>query len=359
MKKTKLLIILLLTIVIFQGCQSATITQDPCNNDNIKIGVVTDSGGVNDKSFNQGTWEGVQKYCTDTGVGASVVESADETDYVPNLKNLTDKEGVEVVIAIGENLEKAVYDVASDNPETKYILIDGEPKDKDGNIQELDNVKSYRFNEQESGYLVGYLAGKLTTTNKVGFVGGEEISAVQKFGWGFLQGVYAANPDVEVNYQYSGTFSDPSKGQSIADTMYASGVDIIFSAAGGVNDGVINSAKNLVNSGKEAWVIGVDRDMYEDGKYNDTDSVILTSAVKKVGDAAYQGLEEVFNDEFSSGMTVLGYAEDGVGIPDDNPNIADTTVITEATDSLKSTDVKATKEETEKIIKDMTITGEI
>lgn len=357
MKKIKTLMLVLIAALTLQACGTQQV--NACENGDVKIGVITDTGGVDDKSFNQGTWEGVQEYCKSSGIGASVVESQDETDYIPNLKNLTEKDGIEVIVAIGENLQQSVYEIAKDNPDTKYILIDGQPTDSDGNVVELDNVKSYLFNEQESGYLVGYIAGKTTKTNKVGFVGGEEITPVQKFGWGYVQGVHEANPDCEVNYQYSGSFSDTTKGLEIANTMYNDGVDIIFSAAGGVNDGVLNSAKTLVNDGEEVYVIGVDRDMYEDGIYNGEDSVVLTSAVKNVGDAANKGLEEVFNDQFVPGKEVLGYNEDGVGIPDSNPNIEDASVITSAKDSLSSADVKDTKEDTQKAIGDMKINGEL
>ncbi len=354
----KILSILLIALFVFAAC-GTTATADPCSNDDIKIGVVTDSGGVNDKSFNQGTWEGVQEYCTSSGIGAKVVESKEEVDYVPNLKNLTEEEGIEVIVAIGENLQIAVNEVASENPDTKYILIDGEPQDAEGNINELENVKSYKFNEQESGYLVGYIAGKSTKTNKVGFIGGMEITPVQKFGWGFVQGVRAANEDASVNYQYSGTFADSSKGKTIADTMYSSGVDIIFTAAGGTNDGVLNSAISLVNDGEEVYVIGVDRDMYEDGIYDGENSVILTSAMKNVGEAAKQGLTEAFDGTFEPGLTVLGFSDDGVGIPEENPNITDDEIITQAEDSLKITKIKDNKEDTLKDVEGMEIIGEI
>ncbi|MFV0288827.1 MAG: BMP family protein [Mycoplasmatales bacterium] len=362
MKKISFLAVLVFSIILLQGCGATTTPTEnvnPCNNDNVKIGVLTDTGGLNDKSFNQGTWEGIQEYCTESSIGATTLESKQETDYIPNLTTLTNTDGIEVVVAIGETLQNPVYEVAKDNPDTKYILIDGQPTDANEEIQPLDNVSSFLFNEQESGYLVGYIAGTMTETNKVGFVGGMEITPVQKFGWGFVQGVNAANPDCEVQYQYSGSFSDTSKGQQIAESMYGSGVDIIFSAAGGVNDGVLNSAKTRVKGGEKVWVIGVDRDMYEDGLYADEHSVILTSAVKKVGAAAKQGLEEVFNDEFKSGATTLGYKEDGVGLPEENPNITDETIITDAKASLEATDVADNLADTQKIVTDMNISGDL
>lgn len=361
MRKLAFTGIMALILVFLQGCVSSTQTQnvDPCANDNIKVGVVTDTGGINDKSFNQGTWEGVQDFCSETGIGATAVESKAETDYVSNIKNASEQDGVEIVVAVGETLQKATYEVAKDHEDISYILIDGIPTDAQDKTHELDNVKSYLFNEQEAGYLVGYIAGKLTETNKVGFVGGMEIAPVQRFGWGYVQGLYEANPDVEVDYQYSGTFSDPTKGNQIAEGMYSSGADIIFTAAGGVNDGILNSAKARVNSGESVWVIGVDRDMYEDGLYDGENSVVLTSAVKQVGQAAKQGLESYFNDSFEAGVEILGFKEAGVGIPEENPNIEDASVIADAQEALENATVASTLEETEKIVKDMTISGNL
>lgn len=359
-KKINLFIVMVTSIFVLAGCTtSPTDSGTGEATEGTKIGVVTDSGGIHDKSFNQGTWEGVEKFSSETKIGATYKESKNETEYVPNLQAMTDTEGVQIVIAIGENLSKAVYEVASKEVDTDYILIDGEPQNAQGEVQKLDNVKSYLFNEQEAGYLVGYIAGKVTETNKIGFIGGMEITPVQKFGWGFVQGVNASNPEASVNYQYSGSFTDAAKGGQLADQMYGQGVDIIFSCAGGTNDGVLNSAKKVTQSGTPAWVIGVDRDMYEDGKYGE-ESVVLTSAIKNVGEAAYKGLKEEFDDTFKGGTEILGYAEQGVGVPETNPNLeGKEDVIKDAKASLESSDVADNKEETEKNIGDFKVEGNL
>lgn len=358
-KRLNLFMVAIVGIVFLSGCQMTGGKDQPCSDPSkeVKIGVVTDSGGIHDKSFNQGTWEGVEEYCANSNSGATFKESNAQTEYVPNLQTLSDTEGIEVVIAIGETLSNAVYEVASKTPEIDYILIDGEPKTTQGEVEKLENVKSYLFNEEESGYLVGYIAGKTTQTNQIGFVGGMEITPVQKFGWGFVQGVKEANPDASVNYQYSGSFTDAAKGGQIADQMFGQGVDIVFTCAGETNNGVLNSAKKATQAGTPVSVIGVDRDMYEDGKYGDK-SVILTSAIKNVGEAANKGLTEKFTGELNHGTTVLGYKDGGVGIPEVNPNLeGQEAVITEAKKALETKKVVNSKEETEKAIGDFEVKG--
>lgn len=360
MKKISVLVLLVLLVGGLSACSVGTSKGNPCDTgEPPKIGLVTDSGGINDKSFNQGSWEGVEKYCKDTGTGATYVESKSDADYVPNLTNLTNQDGIQVVIAVGNTLGESVYQVAKDNPDTDYIIIDGTIVDKDGKAQTLDNVESFTFKGEEAGYLVGYIAGEETKTDKVGFVGGMEIPPVEDFGFGYVQGVQAANPDAEVYYQYSGTFDDATKGQQITSTMYSKGVDIVFTCAGAVNDGVINAAKSERNDDNKVWVIGVDRDLYDEGKISDDESVILTSALKNVNEAAYEGLQDEFSDDFGGKTIDLGYEDGGVGLPDENPSITDSKVITKAEDSLKNTTVDTDPDKVEKDIQNLDIKGKL
>lgn len=360
-KQLSLFMLFIMSGVLLAGCSTTNAIEDPCKTDpsKVKIGLVTDSGGIHDKSFNQGTYEGIQDYCKKTGTGATYKESKAEVEYEPNLQNMSDTKGIEVVIAIGNTLSNATYKVAQKNPETNYVLIDGVPTDDQGKEHKLDNVESFLFNEQDSGYLVGYIAGKLTKTNKIGFIGGLEIAPVQKFGWGFTQGIHDANPDAEVYYEYSGSFNDAAKGGQIADQMYGQKVDIIFTCAGGTNDGVISSAKNKTQSGNPVWVIGVDRDMYDSGKYGDK-SVILTSAMKNVGSAAEKGVEDHFAGNFTNGTTVLGFKDGGVGIPEKNPNLeGEESTVSEAEKSLENKTVASDLEGTKEAIGTMKINGKL
>lgn len=333
----KLLAMLSVVVVTLAGCATTSSTNEfagACDANDPVIGFVTDTGGIDDKSFNQGTWEGIEQYCAENNVGATYVESTDSAQVKSNLTTMSETAGIEIVVGSGFNFANDMYEVASAHPETDYVIIDAEPSNPEtGEVEQLDNVASYLFNEQEAGFLVGYVAGMTTETNRVGFVGGQEIPPVQKFGWGYVQGVNAANPEATVDYQYSGTFTDATVGNTIAETMIQQGSDIIFASAGGTNDGVVKAGIDHTVAGDPISIIGVDRDMYDDGIYEgtidggDAKSVILTSAVKMVGNAAYEGIEGHFNDTFPGGQTtVLGLAENGVGLPEVNPNLDDATV---------------------------------
>lgn len=354
----KILSFLTIGILVLSGCATATGGYEfdgACDSAEPVIGFVTDAGGVNDKSFNQGTWEGIEKYCADNQVGATYVETADSSQLRDNLDLVANTEGIEVVVASGFVFANDLYSSAVKNPDTNYILIDAEPTNPEtGEVEKLDNVKSYYFNEQDAGYLVGYIAGSMTESNRVGFIGGLEIPPVQRFGYGFIQGVNEANPDATIDYQYAGTFDDANAGNTIAETMIGQETDIIFVSAGSTNDGILKAAIDNTVTGNKVSVIGVDRDMYNEGLYVDADgteqSVILTSAIKIVGEAAIDGLKSHFSGNFTSGTTTLGYEDGGIGLPETNPNV-DETLIEEAKQSLhdKGT-VSINKEEIESTV---------
>ena len=177
-----------------------------------------------------------------------------------------------------------------------------------------------------------------------------EIPAVQKFNYGFQQGVAYANENYGTNVSvkagnivYSGSFSDTALGQQLAAQMYDRGVKAIFAAAGGVGRGVITEAKTRVVNGEEVWVIGVDSDQYDDGIYEGNKSVILTSAIKKVNAAAYQMIEAKLNGEFQGGEAlVFDVKNDAIGIPDKNPNLSDDTMdkVNEVLNAIKADEIE-------------------
>ncbi len=346
----KVLAFLTVGILVLSGCATTTGGYEfdgACDGFDPVIGFVTDAGGVNDKSFNQGTWEGIEEYCANNQVGATYVETTDSAQLKSNLDLVAETDGIEVVVASGFVFANDLYSSAKAHPETNYILIDTEPTNPEtGEIEQLDNVMSYYFNEQEAGYLVGYLAGLTTESNRVGFIGGLEIPPVQRFGYGFIQGVNDANPEATVDYQYTGTFDDANIGNTTAETMISQGTDIIFVSAGSTNDGVLKAAIDNTVAGKKVSIIGVDRDMYNEGIYVDENgqeaSVVLTSAIKVVGEAAQDGLTKHFGGNFEGGTTTtLGYQEEGIGLPTENPNV-EQTMIDEAKQALEAKDNVAT-----------------
>ena len=294
----------------------------------IKVGMMTDSGTIDDKSFNQGTWEGIQRYQEENGtIEAQYIKPGGEAtqDYLEAADNLLAK-GNELIIAPGFKFEEAIGKLQAENPETKFVILDGEPE---GGVAE--NSVGIYFAEQEAGFLAGIAAALETKTGKVGFIGGMVIPAVQKFGYGFVTGVAYANSNLGTNvevadYLYNGTFNDVSGGQAQAGGMYDKGIDIIFVAAGKVGNGVIAEGKVRAEAGDDVYVIGVDVDQYEDGIISNGSSVILTSAIKRIDNAAYDKIDELVNGTFTGGQVITMDAKnDGVGLPAENPNLSEAT----------------------------------
>ena len=294
----------------------------------LKVGMVTDSGTIDDKSFNQGTWEGIKRYESENGtIEAQYIKPGGEAtqDYLEAADNLLAK-GNELIIAPGFKFEEAIGKLQAENPETKFVILDGEPE---GGVAE--NSVAIYFAEQEAGFLAGIAAALETKTGKVGFIGGMVIPAVQKFGYGFVTGVAYANANLGTNvevadYLYNGTFNDVSGGQAQAGGMYDKGIDIIFVAAGKVGNGVIAEGKVRAEAGDDVYVIGVDVDQYEDGIISNGSSVILTSAIKRIDNAAYDKIDELVNGTFTGGQVITMDAKnDGVGLPAENPNLSEAT----------------------------------
>ncbi|MBR3772545.1 MAG: BMP family ABC transporter substrate-binding protein [Clostridium sp.] len=273
------------------------------------VSMVSDTAGINDQSFNQSAWEGLQSFSNETGVKVSYKESTQESDYATNLDKLVD-DGSDLVWGIGFAMSDALKETAEINDDVNFAIVDN------AYDEVPENVTCVTFNAQDSSFLVGYVAGLTTKTDSVGFVGGVSSSIIDQFEYGYRAGVaYAAKElgkDIKVEVQYADSFSDSAKGKAIATAMYSNGVDVIFHAAAGVGIGVIESA---VENGK--WVIGVDTDQ----AYLAPEHV-LTSSLKRV-DVAVADLSKKFVEgEAIGGQTYsYGLMDGGVGIPEENPNM--------------------------------------
>ncbi|MCZ8515576.1 BMP family ABC transporter substrate-binding protein [Paenibacillus filicis] len=269
-----------------------------------KIAMVTDIGGVNDKSFNQSAWEGLNQLKNETGAQIKNLQSKSDADYVPNLNQFV-KDGYNLTWGIGFLMGDAVKTVATQNPKAQMAIID--------NVVEAPNVESVTFAENEGAFLTGVVAGLTTTTNKIGFVGGIDIPVIKRFEAGFKAGVAAVNPNAKVTINYTGAFDKPDLGKAAAATIFNDGADIIFHAAGATGNGVFNEAKDRLKSGKKVWVIGVDKDQsLEFG-----DDVTLTSMLKRVDQAVVRVSNDLIDGKFQGGKNVvLGLKDNGVGLPD-------------------------------------------
>ena len=271
----------------------------PPQENTIRVALVTDIAGVNDQSFNQSAWEGMQRSAEELGIEISYKESKQNADYIPNLESVFD-EGNDLIWGIGFAMADAILEVSELNPRQKYAIIDSGGWDNTA-----ENLLGVLFKAEDSGYLVGFIAGKTTETDVVGFVGGMSMPSLWQFECGYRAGVAFANPEAEVLVQYAESFTDVAKGKSIASGMIVQNADVIFHAAAGLGDGVIEQCRE-----SDIWAIGVDRDQ----NYLAPDNV-LTSAMKRVDSALFNVNKDLAEGLWNGGSTIVyGLKEGAVGI---------------------------------------------
>lgn len=270
----------------------------------ISFGMVTDTGGIGDKSFNDAAWAGISKAGTELSVKPALVQSAKADDYVPNLTTVSGT--CDLTIGVGFMMQDAMQQVAAKNPDKKFALIDA--------VVDLPNVRSMTFAENEGSFLVGVAAGMTTKSNVIGFVGGMEGALIKKFEVGFIAGVKSVNPTAKVLVNYTGSFSDAALGKTAALAQFNSKADVIFHASGGCGIGVIGAADE-----KGFWAIGVDSDQSAVSKNNK----VLCSMVKRVDVACYNSIIDLSKNQFTNGVKVFDLKVDGVGVSDNGKNLSD------------------------------------
>ncbi len=309
-----------------------------------KVGLVTDVGGRGDNSFNDAAlrglelWAAGKKYEGGKYVPASaeeiqktltqdlkelqppitaqsiepvIIQSKNAEDYEPNLQLLVDQ-GIDLSVGNGFMLEPAVEAIAKKNPKAQFLLIDSPLLDAaNGNTPyTLPNVRTVTFKENEGSFLVGALAGLVSKTGKVGFVGGMEVPLIKRFEAGYRAGVKTTNPEASGNILavYTGSFDNVAAGKQVAQDLVAKGADVIYHAAGADGLGVIQAVKEAREGGKAVYAIGVDSD-----QSHLAPEAVLTSMLKHVDLAVYQASRDVAQGKFTSGDQVLGLKEGGVG----------------------------------------------
>ena len=273
----------------------------------IKPGIVYDLGGKFDKSFNEGVWNGAQRFTADTGIEFREFEVQTDSQRVQALRNFA-RRGHDPILAVGFQYASSLEKVAPEFPDIRFSIIDS--------IIDLPNVQSIVFKEQEGSFLVGMLAAMSAESGKVGFVGGMDVPLIRRFACGYVLGARHANPEIEVYQNMTGTtgaaWNDPVKGAELAKSQFDRGADVVFHAAGGTGIGVLQAAADAGKLG-----IGVDSNQNHLHPGN-----VLTSMLKRVDVAAYEVFNSARNGNWQSGTLNLGLAEDGVGWALDEHNEA-------------------------------------
>lgn len=262
----------------------------------LKVGVVFDSGGLGDNSFNDSANRGAEKAKSELGVTYNHVDSRSTKDFEPNLTAMADR-GNDIVFAIGLTQEDALKKVAAKYPKVKFAIVDGSV--------DAPNVRCLHFNEQEGSFLAGYLAAMVSKTGKLGFVGGMEIPLIKKFYAGYVAGAKTAKASIEVlPPKYTGNWDNVDSGKSDANILFGEGADIVYHAAGRAGLGVIAAAKD-----QNKLAIGVDSD--QDGVAQGN---VLTSMIKHVDESVFSTIKDVKDGKFAGGTVVYDLKSNGVGL---------------------------------------------
>lgn len=277
----------------------------------VKVGLVFDVGGLGDKSFNDSAYRGLQRGQSELGVQIQYIEPGDGSDRESALRQRAAK-GDDLVIGVGFIFSDDITNLAKQFPKTKFACID---YSKPAGVEKVpDNLIGLRFREHEGSFLVGAIAGRVTKSKKLGFVGGMKIPLIRKFEAGYEAGIKHVCPECQVFSGYAGTepkaFADPTKGKELALAQYGRGADIVYHASGKTGDGVFNAATE-----QKKLAIGVDSD-----QFHVAPCCVLTSMIKNVDVAVYETIKKVVENKFESGEYEFGLKDGGVGFVYDENN---------------------------------------
>lgn len=290
--------------------------------EDFKACMVSDSGGFDDKSFNESGYRGLMQAEEELGIETDTAESTAVSEFEPNLNNLV-SDNCDLIYTVGFLLAPATGSIAKANPDVEFAIIDSTAQDEDGNPIEVDNVKPLSYNTAEAAFLAGYLAAGMSETGTVATYGGMQIPTVTIFMDGFVDGVAHYNEvhsaDVKAlgwnkegqSGSFVGSFEDQTKGKAVSDDFYSQGADIIMPVAGPVGAGTLASAKEH----EGAKVIWVDSDGYETNSSDpESQALILTSVQKQISSGVFDVAEGAVNDEFDNEPYVGTLENGGVGL---------------------------------------------
>jgi basic membrane protein A and related proteins len=276
----------------------------------IRVGLVTDIGGLNDRGFNHLSFVGLQRAQTGLGIEQRVYQAKSTQEYVPNLSTFA-RQGYDLTIGVGFTEATAIDTAATNFPKSRFAIVD---VDQTQEPHKPPNLLGLLFREQQTGYLVGYLAGleekRRPGPDVIGSVGGQKQPPVDRFIAGYQAGAKAADPGIKLLNGYSEDFADQAKCKQVALNQIEQGARVIFQVAGGCGLGALDAAKE-----KGVWGIGVDADQSFLGPH------ILTSAVKRVDTAVFVAIKRVVDGKFKGGNLIFGLSDNGVGIGKISPKV--------------------------------------
>ncbi|REJ78069.1 MAG: BMP family ABC transporter substrate-binding protein [Acidobacteria bacterium] len=309
--------ILAFSAVLSISCSNAEALED---NDKIRVGIVFDIGGKNDRSFNAAAWEGVKRAEEELGIILRDVEPGNPTSIEPAMRAFAEK-NFDLIIGVGFAQGPIMQKVALDYPNIKFAIVDGVIFEEDG-VTPRSNVASLVFREHEGSYLVGMIAAEKSRTGVLGFIGGMKIGLIRRFAKGYEEGAKAVDPNVRVIENYVGVtdhaWNNPGKGKELALAQIDSGADVIFTAAGNSGLGAFDAVEQTgLNENGEArtFVIGVDKNQNAVKP-----GFVLTSMEKRVDNAVFEAVKEVVRGNFKGGFHVFGLDKDGVAYSLDQHN---------------------------------------
>ena len=305
MKNFLKLIILSIILIISLSCK------DTKKNSGYELALITDIGTIDDKSFTQGSWEGLKKYAEEEGITYKYYKPAGkDTDSKIDSIYLAISSGAKLIVTPGYLFEPAIYKVQDIHPEINFVLLDGTPQDgtyTDFRIEK--NVYAVLYAEEEAGFLAGYGVVKEGYTN-LGVMGGMAEPAVIRFGYGFVQGAdYAAKElgvkNIKIDYTYIGGYEPTPEVQTKASSWFIKGVQVIFAPSGGAGNSVMSAAEQ-----NKGYVVGVDVDQSVESP------TVITSAMKMIGESVYNAIDEFYKGNFPGGNSVILDAKvHGIGLP--------------------------------------------
>ena len=301
-------------VVLVAGCggggNESSSSTSSASGSKLRIGLVTDIGGLNDRGFNHLSYVGLQRAQSELGIQQRVFQAHSTQEYVPNLSTFA-RQGYDLTIGVGFTEATAIDTAATTFPNSKFAIVDVDQTEEQHKPK---NLLGLLFREQETGYLVGYLAGleekRRPGPDVIGSVGGQKQPPVDRFIAGYQAGAKAADPGIKVLNAYSEDFSDQAKCKQVALNQIEQGAGVIFQVAGGCGLGALDAAKE-----KGVWGIGVDADQSFLGPH------ILTSAVKRVDTAVFLAIKSVVDGTFKGGNMVFGLKQNGVGIGKISPKV--------------------------------------